>query len=148
MYFNRILRSRNSLGFSLIEIVTVLLIASVISAIAVPKYLSSKNKGNLSIAQSDGDNLFREIRDATMDVQTPGSTNGTITFDPSTGTMTMTLGTGGDTINPFTENVTPGTTVSGVTYANTYNWCIDVVNNAQHAIFNQDGYQPSLASCP
>lgn len=147
MYFRKRLRMHSTLGFSLVEIIVVLLIVSVLGSIAIPKYLSAKAKANLNIAQTDGNNLLREIRNATMDIQTYGSTNGTIALNISTGTMTITF-PGGDTLAPFTENVTPGTTVTGVTYANTYNWCIDVVNNSQHAIFDQDGYRGQLIACP
>lgn len=148
MYFFENLKKRNDLGFSLVEIIVVLLIVGILSAVSVPKYLASKNKGNLSVAQNDGQNLFLEIRLAMSDIQTPGTTNGTINFNPTTQALTIALGVGGDSISPFTENVTRGTTMSGVTYANTYNWCIDVTNNLQHAIFSQDGYLPSLLACP
>ena len=149
MNFQRLFKkdSKTS-GFSLIEILVVLMIVSIISAIAIPRYLAAKNKEYITVAQSDGDNIYREVNNALADITSFGSTNGTIAFDTTTNIMTITLGSGGQSIGTFSENVSNGTSISGVTYGNTLNWCINVANNGAHAVFNQDGYQASLSACP
>lgn len=149
MSFSRLFKkSGKDSGFSLIEILVVLIIVSIISAIAVPRYLAAKKKEYVTVAQSDGDNIYREINNALADITSFGTTNGTIAFDIPTNIMTITLGSGAPSIGTFSENVSNGTSIAGVTYGNTLNWCIDVANNGAHAIFSQNGYQGSLTACP
>ena len=90
-------------GFSLVELLVVLLIMSVLAGIAVPLYLNQKQRSYLSIAQSDATALGQEVTSLVSDytafntgttVATVGTTCiGTIAL----GTLSCTLGASGTT---------------------------------------------------
>ena len=149
MQFFKKSKSRAMTGFSLVEIIVVVLIVSILSAVAIPKYLATRNKAYYQTASNDGASMYQEITNVLSDTSPDfGSTNGTIAYDPTTNTVTIALGAGATSPGSFVEKLSNGTTVSGTTYASTLNWCIDVVNNSQHAIYNQDGSQSTWTSCP
>ena len=153
MQFFKQNRSKVSLkgnaGFSLVEIIVVILIVSILSSIAIPRYLATKNKAYLQTALSDGGAMYQELTNVFADtIPDFGSTNGTIVYTPATNTVTVVLGVGAVSPGTFIEILSNSTTATGVTYAATLNWCLDVANNGQHAIYTQDGAQYSMLSCP
>jgi len=152
MYLFKRTKIHKTLGFSLVEIIVVLVIVSILSAIAIPKYLNSKNKAYYQTALNDGENAYTEITNVVSTYSdsnaTFGSTDGTITYTSLTNTITMTLGLGAVSPGSFIETFSNSTTLVGKTYANTLNWCIAVANNSQTVIYDQDGLESSLNSCP
>ena len=144
--FQKRIRTEN--GFSLVEVLTVLLLVSLIAAIAIPKYTAAMNRDKFTVAQTNGENIYREITDALSSASTLGTTNGTITYSAGTGLLTLALGTGATSPSPFSENIDPAVSLTGKTYANTMNWCIALVDDSAKVIYNQDGLQSSLNACP
>lgn len=143
----RLTKKDKSLGFSVIEIVVALLLLSIISIISIAIYSNIKAKGNLNIAENDGSNLFGEVQATLVDYTTFGSTNGTISLDVNAKIVTITLGTGATSPASFGEKLSNGSTATGITYANSTRWCIDVANSGSHAIFTEKGFQPTSLVC-
>ena len=145
-------RDKLTSGFSLVEIIVVLVIVSILSAIAIPRYLNSKNKAYYQTALNDGSNVYNEITNVFLTyadtATTFGTTNGTISYTPTTNTVTIMLGVGATSPGSIVETLSNGTTMTGITYANTLNWCIAVTNNVQTVIYDQDGFESSLTNCP
>lgn len=137
-------------GFSLVEMLVAMLLILILGGIVIPTYTSSKIRAYQQAVVTDGDALFREISATIGDVNvTPsfGTTNGAITLNTSTQIMTIALGAGVASPAPFSENVSKGTSVSGVTYANSTSWCLEVFNHSQTAVFTQAGLSSTLTSC-
>ena len=137
-------------GFSIVEMLVAMLIILILGGVAIPTYTSSKIRAYQQAVITDGDMLFREISATIGDINvTPsfGTTNGSITLNTSTKVMTITLGSGVTSPAAFTENVSNGTSVSGVTYANSTNWCLEVFNHNRTAVFTQTGLSSTLVSC-
>lgn len=143
--FQKRIRTEN--GVSLVEVLTALLLVSLIAAIAIPKYTAAMNRDKFTVAQANGENIYREITDALSGASTLGTTDGTITYSAGTG-LTLALGVGATSPKPFSENIDPAVSLTGKTYANTMNWCIAVVDDSAKVIYNQDGLQSSLNACP
>ena len=150
MLFIKSLRRNKEIhkGFSVVELLVALVIVVVIAAIAIPLFLNAKSRQYATVATNDGDQIFREAQAVFNGVQSFGTTNGTISYSNSTKQITITLGNGGDSIPPFFERVSNGTSLTGVTYANSSSWCMDVVNNGTHVFFTQQGFRPGATSCP
>jgi len=87
-------------GFSLVELLVVLLIMSILAGIAVPLYLNQKQRSYLSIAQADATALGQEVTSLVSDytafntgITPPVACAGTIAL----GTLSCALGTSGTT---------------------------------------------------
>lgn len=141
-------KRRSEEGFSLIEVLATLLIILILSSIALPYYSNERMRGYLNTARQDGDSLSREILASVQDVGTLGTSNGTISYDSSTHTVTIALGTGVTSPSPFPYILSANTTAAGITYANTTKWCVAVANNGQSAFFTDLGQNTSIALCP
>lgn len=146
--YRRVKRSRRQEGFSFVEVLVTMLLLSIIAAIAIPKYTAAMNRDNYTIAQADGENLYREITDALSSTTNFGSTNGTIAYSSGTGLLTITLGTGGVSPSPFSEAIDSSASITGKTYGSTLNWCIAVVDGVATVVYNQDGFQTGVTVCP
>jgi prepilin-type N-terminal cleavage/methylation domain-containing protein len=114
------LRGTNQKGFTLIELMIVIAIIGILSAIAIPNFLSYRTKGQDSAAKSDANNFytaslaefadtgvaqtfnsanlpagFAQNADVTytngLVVDAQGGTTGTMTFSHSLSTTTYTL---------------------------------------------------------
>ena len=141
---------RSKKGFSLIELIISLLIISVIAGIAIPTYLNEKTRVYKQVSLTDGDYLNREILATIGDnttYPTFGTTNGTISYNSTTSMLTVSLGAGATSPASFIAHLSSGSTISGITYANSTSWCIDVFNTTQSSIFTPTGLSSILTSC-
>ena len=143
-------RRSKAAGFSLVELLIACFIASILAGIATPIYINGKLQGASAVAVSDGAALASLINSMTLGITNFGSTNGTISVTnlSSIATVSIVLGAGATSPSDSQERVNITTTASGVTYANTTTWCINVINNNQHAIYTEKGYQKALLACP
>lgn len=151
-------RERES-GFSLVELLAVVVIIGIIAGIAVPRFSSAKNRANLARAVSDGGAILLELNSMLTGYTSVGTTsNGTIaigTISASRAQLNLTLGSGyapsSQAANQFTSiNVSSSTeTVAGslATGATSLSFCFIVTVEGQSAVFNEISYQPSATNC-
>ena len=147
-------KEKDQKGFSLVELLVVLLIMSIMAGVAVPLYLNQRNRAYLQTAVADATSIGQEITAIVSDYTDFGTASSTIsissTFLTFTG-MTAAVGTG-------TANTTAGVglsgplgtasivrlsggTLSGNTSATagTALWCIIVTNNGSYAKYTNAG---------
>ena len=141
---------KDNKGITLTELLVALLISSIIAGIATPVYFNARHKGAQEVAISDGNALASQVTSMLLSSTNFGSTNGTISVTNLSrpATVTITLGAGATSPPPSSEAITLTTTANGVTYANSVNWCLDVVNGVRNAIYTETGYQKNMTSCP
>ena len=135
-------------GFSLVELLVVLLIMSIIAGIAVPLYLNQKQRSYLSLAQADATAIGQEMTSILADYTTFGTATCTTNLCPLTLTsgsaiaftaMTAAAGSGtaaaaGPGTTTSTIRLSPGSTATGNTGSGaTMPWCIIVTNNSTYA---------------
>ena len=138
-------------GFSLVELLVVLLIMSVLAGIAVPLYLNQKQRSYLSIAQSDATALGQEATSMTSDYTSFGSAVGTITLSSNVMTFSaMTAATGSGlavATGPGASGTLRASNGSSITSGNwgtgTINWCLVVANNGAYAKYTNAGLTAS-----
>jgi len=92
------MRAGSKKGFTLIELLIVVVIIGILSAIAIPKFASTKERSYLATMKSDLRNLVAAQEGYLADTQTyygGGIPNAAFNYRPSTGgTVTMVAATG------------------------------------------------------
>lgn len=148
-YSKKRFSSKGNSGFSLVELLIAVTILSILAGIAIPLYNDGKVQAGRAVAISDGLVLSAAINSMLLGVTDFGTGEGVIAITNLSrpATVSITLGVGATVIQDSTEGITLTTAASGKTYPDE-TWCLDVVNNTRHAIYNNNGYQKDLANCP
>jgi len=147
--FNLLSKARkDKSGFSLVELLVVLLIMSVLAGIAVPLYLNQKQRSYMSIAQADTTAVGQEVSSITLGYTSFGSAPGTIglssgaiSFSPMTAATGVGLysATGPGTTTSI-PRLSAGSSVSGSYGAGTgTTWCLIIVNNGAYSQYTNAG---------
>lgn len=135
-------------GFSLVELLVVLLVMSIIAGVAIPLYLNQQNRSYLSLAQSDTTATGQEIKSLTGDYTNFGTANGTITFPSGVITFSPMTGATGNGTSLITG---PGATTSivklsaGSVASGSYGsgpstpWCIIISNKSTYSQYTNAG---------
>lgn len=143
-------------GFSLVEILVVVAIVGILSAIVVPRYLNSKKEAYYNTAVLDGQAIALEVTERLNTYTSFGSSPSGFTKVPTGGTgigeMTITLGIGytPDT-SPASQtgkvSLSDGSVLTGALQANGTGWCIKVTNSGEAAVYTENGLQAGSTTC-
>lgn len=152
--YNR--KARVHKGFSLVELLVVLLIMSVMASVAVPLYINQKSRAYLQTATSDANAIGQEITAIVSDYNSFGSGTCTANACPITiasNVLTFTAMTAATGFGTF-STTGPGTTASTVrlstgsslSSANAGSgagkaWCIVISNSTTYAKYTNAGLQ-------
>jgi prepilin-type N-terminal cleavage/methylation domain-containing protein len=143
----RKVQEENEGGFTLIELLVVMIIIGILAAIAIPVFLSQKDKAKQSSVKADVHTLATDIETALTDGVPTGFTlaaDGTITYD--------TAGTAAAPAGPaqtITDRLSPNNTAAGwLNQAGTY--CVAVTNSATSpaSSYHITGGQLASGACP
>ncbi len=110
-------------GFTLIELLVVMIIIGILAAIAIPIFLSQREKAQDTAAKGDVSTLGKEV--ATYFVDNTDVTN--LSIDGGTGRYVMS----GDGLSADQDlgKVSANVELTSESYADDTNWCIGVTND-------------------
>ena len=149
-------RNKNEKGFSLVELLVVLLIMSIVAGIAVPLYLNQRNRAYLQTAVTDAHSIGDEITAIVSDYTSFGTGTCTANLCPITITgnvlvftaMTAAAGNGtavatgpGTTVS--TVRLSTGSTLSSANVGSgtAMAWCVVISNSSSYAKYTNAGLQ-------
>ncbi len=98
----------NNEGFTLIELMIVIAIIGILAAIAIPNFISYRNKAFCSGVESDANGIAAVIADyfSDPDHTTLPTSSGQTTYDPSNGSPFNTTNSNAYTVAGDTDNIT------------------------------------------
>lgn len=131
---------RREAGFSLVELLVVVVIIGILAAIAIPIFNNQKSKAQRSTAVSDVRGASSELQGVLGDVITWGTTP-SIDGVANGATMTITVNAGapegkflsGESTKEFVVKISPGTTWSDGAVGANGQWCLVFENSGQFA---------------
>ncbi|MCU1693340.1 MAG: secretory protein [Frankiales bacterium] len=112
-------QENNEGGFTLIELLVVMIIIGILAAIAIPAFLSQKQKAKDTSAKSDVSTIGKEVAAYYVDG------TGTLSVSGSSGTWTLS-GTGLTTA--ITGKLSDGNSVGSSTITSDAAWCVAVTS--------------------
>ena len=151
-------QSNEEEGFSLVELLVVIVIIGILAAIAIPLYNNQRTNAYRAVAETDVRNIGMEISSmvyGASDMGTSPASNGSwVSWNSGTGELTLTFnGTPAGVDEVSTVRMTPGSTVSssgyegGAVTALGPIWCVAVDHNGQVAVFTEAGLQSNMTTC-
>ena len=90
------LRGNNAKGFTLIELMIVIAIIGILAAIAIPNFISYRDKAFCSAAETDLDSVMGAIADYFADPDNETVSTGSLTGVEISGTNTWAISAAGD----------------------------------------------------
>ena len=118
-------RAKLDRGFTLIEVLVVMLILGMLAAIAIPVFLQQRTKAHESAAKSDAASIGMQLATFFVDGNPDSLSAGALPIaGPSTVTLTETRGT---VLETSTVRLSAGDSLTAMTYnASTGNYCVEI----------------------
>ena len=142
----RKVQEENEGGFTLIELLVVMIIIGILAAIAIPVFLSQKDKAKQSSVKADVHTLATDVETALTDGVPTGftvSSAGTITYNTASPAASANAQT-------ITDRLSPNNTVTSSWLSSDGTYCVAVTNSAvtSGGTYKISGGQLSTGACP